>query len=230
MTEPVKTRPYRSALRAERSERTREAVLDAARDLFTTTGYAGTTVRAIADRAGVNPDTLYAAVGRKPQIMLALVESALSGQSEPVSAQERDYVKAIRQAERATEMIDLYAAAITAIQVRLAPIHAALQVAALTDSHCADVWRQVAERRAANMMLLAQDLRATGELRGDLSDRRVADVIWSMNAAEYWDLLVVQRGWSPEELRTWLADAWKRLLLSDQTTAAASREGQRGPS
>jgi hypothetical protein len=57
------------------------------------------------------------------------------------------------------------------------------------------------------------DLRTTGDLRADLSDDRVADVIWSMNAAEYRDLLVHQPGWTPDEFAQWLTDAWARLLL-----------------
>jgi hypothetical protein len=34
-----------------------------------------------------------------------------------------------------------------------------------------------------------------------------------MNAAEYWDLLVRGRGWTPGQFRDWLTDAWTRLLL-----------------
>jgi hypothetical protein len=34
----------------------------------------------------------------------------------------------------------------------------------------------------------AGDLRATPELRDDLTDDEVADVLWSMNAAAYWVL------------------------------------------
>jgi hypothetical protein len=62
-------------------------------------------------------------------------------------------------------------------------------------------------------MRFAADLRATGEIRADLTDRDVADVIWSMNAAEYFDLLT-QRGWRPERIGNWIAEAWTRLLLS----------------
>ena len=64
------------------------------------------------------------------------------------------------------------------------------------------------------MRRLAADLRATGELRDDLSDDEVADIVWSMNAAEYRALLVDQRGWTAERFGIWLADAWTRLLLA----------------
>ena len=64
------------------------------------------------------------------------------------------------------------------------------------------------------MRLFAADLRATGELREDLDDDAVADVVWSMNAPEYWALLIGERGWTPERYGDWLADAWTRLLLA----------------
>ena len=78
--EPVKTRTYRSPVRRERAAATRGRVLAAARNLFLERGYVRTTAREIAARAGVSLDTVYAAAGRKPQIMLELVEEAISGQ------------------------------------------------------------------------------------------------------------------------------------------------------
>ena len=44
---------------------------------------------------------------------------------------------------------------------------------------------RLADRRAANMRLFAADLRSTGELRDDLADNEVADLVWSTNAAEF---------------------------------------------
>jgi hypothetical protein len=64
------------------------------------------------------------------------------------------------------------------------------------------------------MRRLAAELRARGDLRTDLSDDQVADIIWSMNAAEYWVLLVRDRSWTPEDFAAFLADTWTRLLLA----------------
>jgi AcrR family transcriptional regulator len=206
-------RTYRATQRAASAAATRRAVLDAAKDLFAERGYAATTVTDIAGRAGVAVDTLYATVGRKPAILRELVETALSGTGEVVPAQQRDYVLAIRAAPDVETKLATYAAAITAIHARLAPIFLALRDAAVTDAGCAALWREISERRARNMREFAADLRATGRLRSDLTDDDVADIIWSMNAAEYWDLLVGRRGWRPERFRDWLVDAWARLLL-----------------
>lgn len=214
MAEPVKVRRrYDQTQRAEQAARTRRAVLDAAGELFTRQGYRPTTVGEIAGRAAVSVDTVYATVGRKPAVLRELVETALSGGEQAVPAQQRDYVHRIREAVAAREKVAIYATAVTGIQQRLAPIFLALREAAVTDADCASLWSEISARRARNMREFAADLRETGELRADLSDEEVADIVWSMNAAEYWALLVGERHWSPEQFRGWLTDAWTRLLL-----------------
>jgi AcrR family transcriptional regulator len=62
---------------ARRSERSRLAILTAARDLLSETGYAGLTVEAIAARAGVGKQTIYRWWPGKGAVILdALVETA----------------------------------------------------------------------------------------------------------------------------------------------------------
>src|SRR5581483_5679674 len=187
-------RPYRREGRAETAAATRRAVLDAARDLFVSRGYSATSVADVASRAGVHVDTLYAAVGRKPMLLRALVEAAISGGDDAVPAEERDYVRRIRQAPDARAKLSTYAQAVGAIQQRLAPLFRCLSEAAQRDPESDALWREISERRARNMRDFAADLRTTGELRGDLSDEQVADIVWSMNAAEFYSLLVYQRG------------------------------------
>ena len=214
MADDVKPRRrYRAPQRVEQAAATRRAVLDAASALFTRDGYAATTVAAIAARAGVNVDTLYAVVGRKPALLREVVETAISGRDRAVPAEERDYVAAVRAAPTAGEKIDVYAAALARMGPRTAPVFRALRDAAARDPDCAALHAEITGRRAANMRLFAADLRGTGELRPDLSDDTVADIVWSMNATEYYSLLVDERGWSPERYGAHLADAWRRLLL-----------------
>ena len=214
MTDGVKgRRRYSSAVRTEQAAATRHAVLEAARALFAEHGYAGTSIAAIAARAGVAVDTVDAAAGRKPALLRELVETSLSGSDQAVPAEQRDYVLRLRAAPSARQKIEIYAAAVSEIGIRLAPIHRALAEASVTDRDCAALRAEIDARRANNMRLLAADLRATGDLRPDLTDDEVADIVWSLNAPEYRALLVGARGWSAERFGTWLADAWTRLLL-----------------
>jgi hypothetical protein len=64
------------------------------------------------------------------------------------------------------------------------------------------------------MLLFAADLRASGDLRADLDDREVADIVWSTNAPEYY-LLLTARGWSTDRYVRLLEDLWCRLLLQN---------------
>ncbi|MFD3459694.1 TetR/AcrR family transcriptional regulator [Nocardia fluminea] len=221
MNENVKVdkRRYNAPRRAAQAADTRHAILAAARALFVERGYAATTVAEIATQAGVSVDTVYASIGRKPVLLRELVETALSGTDHAIPARQREYVRAIREANGAEDKIAIYAEALVAIQQRLAPIFLALREAATTDASCARVWAEISERRAVNMREFAADLRGTGQLRDDLSDDEVADIIWSMNATEYWVMLVGERQWTAERFRDWLADAWIRLLLRDPHSA-----------
>lgn len=167
----------------------------------------------IAQDAACNIDTVYATVGKKPALFRLLLETAISGTDREVSAQERDYVRAIRQELKASRKLQIYAAALGRIQPRLAPLFQVLQSAAPLDPELANLWREISERRAANMRQLAEDLAATGSLRSNLSLEKTADIIWSMNSPEFYLLLVGQRGWSPAEFADWLAEAWMQLLL-----------------
>jgi AcrR family transcriptional regulator len=212
--QPSSKRPYRSPRRLEQAAATRQAVLTAAKGLFVDKGYAATTVAEIAERARVSVDTVYATAGRKPALLRALVETAISGTDRAVPAEQRDYVTRIQAATTAHDKITIYAHAVTGIQQRMAPVFLALRDAATTDNDCAALWAEIAQRRATNMRTFAADLRATGQLRDDLTDDQVADIIWSMNAAEYWVLLVRERAWTPNQFAAWLTDAWTRLLLT----------------
>ena len=208
-------RRYNSPRRKEQASATRDAILAAARELFVRDGYRSTTVNAIARRAGVAVDTVYAAIGRKPDLLREVVESAISGTGQAVPAEQRDYVLQLREAKTAREKISIYAHALALIQPRLAPVYVALRDAAGTDRDCAALWEQISTRRATNMRKFIEDLASTGELRTDRPSAELADAVWSMNGPEYWVLLVDQRGWAPEQFAGWLTDAWCRLLLDD---------------
>ena len=68
-----KKRPYHSRTRDRSAEETRQRILTASRELFGIRGYAGTTLEAIAETAGVSPKTVTAVFGSKRAILGAVV-------------------------------------------------------------------------------------------------------------------------------------------------------------
>jgi len=218
MPDPVKTRRYAGDRRRADAARRRQAIVEAALQLFVEQGYARTPVAAVARRAGVAVDTVYASVGRKPQLLLAahdlaLGDHAVDGSGTPVVAVQRRYVAEVRAAVGARAKIATYAQALGRLLPVTAPLLEALREAGLDDDECRAVWQGVEERRATNMRLFAADLRATGELRADRDDEEVADLVWSMNSATYYTGLA-RRGWTGERYAELVRDVWTRTLLA----------------
>ena len=100
---------------------------------------------------------------------------------------------------------------VTAIAPRLALVLAIIQQAAHTEPELAALRDEIAERRAGNMRRFVADLATVTPLRIDPSE--AADIVWATNAAELYQLLVGQRGWSPQRYERFLTDTWRRLLL-----------------
>ncbi len=64
--------------RAEQVERNREAVLEAARQVFIQRGYAGASLEAIAEEAGFSKGVVYSQFGSKPDLFFALLERRIT--------------------------------------------------------------------------------------------------------------------------------------------------------
>jgi AcrR family transcriptional regulator len=212
MERPVK-RKYDGSRRRAAAEAKRLDILAAARDLFAAGGYAATSVQEVARRAGVSVDTVYTSVGRKPQLLLAIHDMALAEGPAPVAATRRGYVQAVRDAPTAEAKIRTYAAAMARVLPASVPVLNALREAGATEPDCAAQVEEISQRRAANMRLLVADLRATGQMRPEVSDDDAADLVWSLNSPE-WYGLVTSRGRSPQQYADLLADVLVRTLLT----------------
>jgi AcrR family transcriptional regulator len=210
---PGSPRTYRSPRRAEQAAATRRRILRAARQLFTPRGYPDTSVAEVARRAKVSVDTLYASVGRKPQLLLAVHDMVLGSADEPIPAEQRDYVAAVRAASGARAKLATYAEALERLLPRTVPLAESLRVAAQSDPDCRTVWEGLNRRRAENMLRFAADLRATGELREDLSDEEVAHLVWVTNSPEYYQL-ATSGGRTPRQYAAQVLDLWTRALLA----------------
>ena len=79
MEEAAKSsRRYRSTLRDQQAERTRRLIAKAARERFLAHGWGGTSVRSVAEAAGVSEATVYAVYGNKAGLAMSLLDSATS--------------------------------------------------------------------------------------------------------------------------------------------------------
>lgn len=224
MPRAVKGRSYDVTGRQARSKATRQRILDAARTSITERGYAATTIAGIARAAEVHVDTVYALVGRKPDIVSELVEQALSGEDRAIPAVERSYVAEIRAAAEPRAKLAIYAAATAAMLHRLAPLFVALRDAGSADPSAKALWRAFSERRATNMRLFIDDLAEAGGLRSGLEVAEAADTVWATNSPELYLMFTDERGWTAERYERWLLTTWCRLLLPADPPSGAGTE------
>ena len=88
-TVATKTRTYNSTRRSRQAAQTREEIVTAAIELFGETGWAGTTLAAIAKRAGVAVETIYSGFGSKKGLLRAAMDVAVVGDVEEIPLADR---------------------------------------------------------------------------------------------------------------------------------------------
>lgn len=209
----VNKRSYAGERRQAASAVTRQRIVDAGRELILQRGYRATTVAAIAGAAGVNVDTVYQLVGRKPVLLRELIEQAISGEDHAVVAEERPHIIALRAEPDPAIRLAMYARSVRETHERLAPLFVALRDAAATEPDVIGIWREVSSRRAANMRKLVTEIDNVGGLRADLSIDDAADTVWATNSPELFVMLTGERAWTPDHYEQWLRATWQRLLL-----------------
>jgi AcrR family transcriptional regulator len=201
---------YRSRLREEQVRRTRAAVLDAAATCFVDRGYAATTMKQIAARAGVSVETVYAQ-GNKASLLLAAVDRVLVGDDEPVPVRDRPQTQTVLNAPDAREAVRrLRDFAVAGLPRALAVLHA-FHRAEGVDAEIAAAHATYEERRLADMRRFAAAL-APG-LRPDVTVDEATDVLWLLLDPVAVHRLVVGRGWTVDRWGDWFASTTERLLL-----------------
>jgi TetR/AcrR family transcriptional regulator of autoinduction and epiphytic fitness len=216
-------RRYDSTWRREQAQATRRAILEAAARLFVASGYATTTLAAIAAEAGVSVQTVYATFTSKKQLLSDLVDTTIAGDDEQVAMAERPFVAEIRALPDARDKLARYAANLAEVHAREADVMIALAGAATADEDAAAIWRKNREERRAGMAMFAADLVDTGAVRPDVSTDQVADVLWLAMDVSAYDWLVRERGWSVERYIDWYVTSVAGATLTQARTRRAVR-------
>jgi AcrR family transcriptional regulator len=211
MSEVVK-RPYRSPLRQEAAQRTRVAIRDAATALFVEQGYVATTMKQIAEAAGVSPRTVFTAFPRgKAEVFHEALNVAVGGDDAAVAVADRpEFRSALTDAETLLDRIVDNAVQLLERAGRLIMVTVESSGA---DPHMHRLAEQGARATAANMRTVAEALHQHGLLRDDLPVQQAADVLLALASPHVHALFRRNRGWSAGQYRDWL----KQTLASTLT-------------
>jgi AcrR family transcriptional regulator len=221
MSGDVKRRPYRSQLRLEQAEQTRRQVLDAAATLFVERGYDGASIAAIAEEAGVSPETIYARFRNKRTLIGELMQHAARG-ADPRPIPEQDAPRALAAETDQHEQLRLFAADIVDRLERAAPLAAIVAGAARSDPEIADLYQRLHRNRLDNMTTLIDALAANEPLR--VPAEQALETVWALTSPELHQLLVRVRGWTRNRYRDWLTDSLSALLLDEGLPRVGSRK------
>ena len=214
MAKPKKTkRPYNSTRRQAQARETRKQIVEAARQLFAENGYSGATIEAIAQEAGVAPETIFATFGSKRAILAALIDVSVGGDEQPMPLLQRPGPQTVFKENDPIRQLQLFAEDITGILERVAPIFEIMHMAAKTETDIEELLKNLLEERLLNLTTFVQSLSAHSPLRGELTAEQAGEIVWTITSPEVFSLLTVERGWARERYVHWLSDTLIRLLL-----------------
>jgi AcrR family transcriptional regulator len=214
MVEVKGTRKYSSAVRDEQAARTRARILDAAAELFLERGYARTTMKGIADLAGVARDTVHAAFGSKARVLTALIDLRLVPDGSVASVMQTPDAQAVKDEVDQRKQIELFANFITGISTQLRPVFEILRTASAVEPEMANVFEEMDRFRMKNMQTYATWVAEHGPLR--VSTRRAGEIIWTLASPDVGRMLCDKLGWTQTQHARWLADTLTRTLLPDE--------------
>lgn len=203
-------RVYRSPLREEQARRTRAAVLDAAGRCFLDRGYAATTMRDIADAAGVSVQTVFGQ-GSKAALLLGCVDRAVVGDDDAVALAAREpFARFLDAPDRAGKLAAFGDLARRYIP-QSSPMGVVFAAAAAGDPEIAEAWAEYERRRRADTRVLVASLEPW--LREGLDVEAATDILWGAFSDFTIEALMRRRGWTLDRYADFLVDAVERLLL-----------------
>jgi AcrR family transcriptional regulator len=198
---------YRSR-RDEYAEATWQAVVAAARELFSAAGYSKTTVQQIARRARVSPATVYAQCGGKQGLLKTLMDAWTAG---PLV---RQIIEASAAAPTGAEKLQVLADGYIAIYRASGDIIRIVSDAAAAVPGAAEFLETANARHHGALLEIVAQIRAAGDLKQDLSDEDAARIIFYHFRFEQFTLAAEDFGWGEDRARDWIRERVASALLA----------------
>ena len=218
----TKKRPYRSLVRNRQASDTRVRIVEATRQLLQSEGYAGMTIEAIARRAEVSAQTVYAIFKSKTGILMELLDQSTIG---------ADYEDAVRRALSASyseTRLRLAAPIARRIHDAQSATFDLLRGAGVVAPELAKLEQQRECLRYERQERMIISLRDAGRLRPELDHATARDIFWMLTGRDVYRMMVRERGWSSQKYQGWLADTLvQSLLTAGRANAVRSRAVKR---
>jgi len=193
--------------RAEYAAATRQAIHDAARELFVTKGYFATTVDDIATAARVAPASVYAVVGGKQGLLNSIIEARTTAPDV-----EETYAR-ITGHDDADELLRFIT---HATRVRFENAQALMRVVTDTAPHepaTAQALRSAYASLRTGLNLTARRLAELKALRDGVDTESATDTLWFYLCNQAYFTLTGENHWSLDKAEEWLLESLRTALL-----------------
>jgi AcrR family transcriptional regulator len=219
MAERVKSkRRYDSSRRREQAAATRRDILEAAQRLFERQGFAATTMAAIAAEAGVALKTVYVAFETKSGVLRSLWHLLLRGDEDDVPVGERRWYHEVVEEPDPERQLRLNARNSRIVKQRAGALLGVIRDAASADRDIETLWSRIQTDFYEIQRPIVEALHRKKALRPGLDVTRATDILWTLNHPDLWQLLVRERGWTPDEYEQWFGDTTCSQLLTPRTS------------
>lgn len=204
-------RAYTSKLRAQKAEETRRAIVGTARDLFAERGYGRVALSTVAAEAGVALNTVYASVGGKAALILAMAEDSAGDEQTELTRRQvlaTDDGRTILRltAEGTRVVIERHDKTLTVLMDARNSDADVAKAADYAMSHYRNVLNSIADRLV--------DLE---EVRAGMTRDQVRGVLWFYFGASAWTTAVRELGWSYDQASAWLQDQAAGAILAPRS-------------
>lgn len=214
------TKPGTSTYRQMQAQMTRDRIVAAARQLMAERGWAGATIDAIAEQAGVATQTVYTAFGNKRSIVDAMRQTMLRDSKIP------ELMSQAAAEPDPTRRLELWAKLIRQQMETSYDVIAIHRQAARADPEFAAEYRKVLDNRANTFAEFIRGIRSG--LGPGLDAPTAADLLWALSNEELYRELVAERGWSHDRYEGWLARTLVAQLIESPAAPPQARHRGRG--
>lgn len=185
-------------------------ILSAAREAFAEKGYAGASIRYIAQAAGVAPQTIYAHFGSKAGVLMGLVDLLDD------EAGLAELFDAPPESDDPAEILRTLAKGSRQVHQRCGDILDILNSGAAVDPAIAATQAEGTRRNRVGVDVTLKRVRAAGGRPGPYA----GDIAAALMATGVVDSLVKDAGWSYDAYESWLGSALVLNVLAGEPTAA----------
>lgn len=194
------------------SEKTRRAILDAARALLEEQGPQRWTMEDVAQRARVTRMTVYRHFSSRSQLLIATVRQV--DEDEGSAARFTVVAHCTSGLEALEHWVDAWADYLP----RIHPVARALLAARATDADADAAWTDRATALRRSTRRVTQWLDDDGVLARHLTVDTATDLMWALVSVQVWEALTEERHWSPDCYRHELTTALRRILVDEPAT------------